>query len=220
MIDVVVPCLNEEGSIALFLKTLKKELRNNNFRLILVDDSSDNTAVIARKECKALHINSLIIKRRGEKGKGNAVMRGLKELKASISVIIDADMEYHPKYILPMVKKLKFYDFVQSVRVRKTKWYRRIGGLLFNFFVFLLFGIAFDTQSGLKVFRTECVKNIILKNKGWVFDVELIYKVRKSGFRIATYTIVQTVRRKGESKINIFTPIGMLYDLVMLRLKI
>jgi glycosyltransferase involved in cell wall biosynthesis len=220
MIDVIIPTYNEEEIIGEFLKVLKKEMKREKFRALIIDDSTDNTASIAGKTCKKLKIQRKIIKRKNKRGKGSAVNTGLKELKARIGVIIDADLEYHPKHILRMVKKLKEYDFITSIRVRKDPWHRRILAKGFRLIVSLLYNIPFETQSGLKVFKTKLVKPITLVSKGWVWDVELIYKLLRKKARIGTHNISYATRKSGESKINLFTPFQMFIDLITLRLRV
>lgn len=115
---------------------------------------------------------------------------------------------------------LKEYDLVTSVRIRKDPWYRQLLGKIFKYYVMLLFRIPFETQSGLKVFKTKSVKDINIISKKWVFDVELIYKLMRKTQSVGTYEIEYTTRQEGESKINIFTPLQMFNDLWKLRLKL
>lgn len=219
-IDIIVPTYNESESIIEFLKTLKKELKKSDFRVIIIDDSADNTYKIAKSYCKENNIKNKIIHRKNEKGKGSAVNLGLKELKSEYGAIIDADLEYHPKYIIPMASMLKNNDLILSTRIRKDPIERKLLGYFFRQFVRLLFGFNFDTQSGLKVFRTKAIKSLNLKSKNWVFDVELINYFFKNNFRIDFYKINYNTRKAGKSKIKIFTSFEMLADLIKLKLNL
>ncbi|VVB75961.1 Glycosyltransferase AglD [Candidatus Tiddalikarchaeum anstoanum] len=219
MISVVVPTYNEKESVSEFLRVLKQNLKTE-FNVIMIDDSNDNTAKVAETSCKQLGIKSVIIHRRGKKGKGSAVADGLKLAKGDTIVIIDADLEYHPRYITPMIKKLSDCDVVTAVRIRRDVWYRQILGALFKFAVRLMFGIPFETQSGLKVMKRSAVKNIEIESIGWSWDVEFIKKLMNNKAVICTHTIPYTTREFGSSKINFFTPIQMLLDLIVLRFKL
>ncbi|MFA5333173.1 MAG: glycosyltransferase family 2 protein [Candidatus Nanoarchaeia archaeon] len=218
-IDIIVPTYNESESIVYFLKTLNKELKKIKFRVIIIDDSKDNTYKIAQNFCKNNNIKNKIIHRNNDKGKGSAVNRGLKELKSDFAVIIDADLEYHPKYILPMVKMLKKNDLILSIRQRKDPIHRKLLGYFFKQFVRLLFGFNFDTQSGLKVFKTKLIKNLDLNSKNWVFDIEFINYFVKNKLNIGFYNINYVTRKFGKSKIKLWTSIQMLKDLIILRLR-
>ncbi|MFA5303874.1 MAG: glycosyltransferase family 2 protein [Candidatus Nanoarchaeia archaeon] len=218
-IDIIVPTYNESESIIDFLKTLKNELKNTNFKVIIIDDSNDNTYKIAKSFCKKNNIKNKIIHRNNEKGKGSAVNRGLKELNSDFAVIIDADLEYHPKYILPMVKMLKKNDLILSIRQRKDPIYRKLLGYFFKQFVKILFGFNFDTQSGLKVFKKNAITSLNLKSQNWVFDIEFINYFVKNKLDIGFYNIDYITRKFGKSKIKLWTSIEMLKDLIILKLR-
>ncbi|MDD3985485.1 MAG: glycosyltransferase family 2 protein [Methanobacterium sp.] len=218
-LDIIVPTYNESESIIEFLKTLKNELKKIDFKVIIIDDSTDNTPIIAKKYCKTNNIKNIIIHRSNEKGKGSAVNLGLKKLTADYAAIIDADMEYHPKYLLSMVKMLKNNDLILSLRKRNDPIYRKFLGYCFKQFVKLIFGFNFDTQSGLKVFKTKFVKNLDLKSKNWVFDIELINYFYKNNLKINFYNINYTTRKCGKSKVKVLTSIQMFKDLIFLKFK-
>lgn len=216
--DIIIPTYNESENIANFLKTLKYELKQINFRAIIIDDSNDKTHEIAKKECKKLKIKSKIIHRINKKGKGSAINEGLNELKAKYAAIIDADLEYHPKYIIPMIKMLKKNDLILSIRKRKDPIHRKILGYFFKQFVKLLFGFDFDTQSGLKAFNSRAIKNLELSSKNWVWDIEFINHFFKNKKKIGFYEIEYNTRNYGKSKIKLFTSFEMLKDLIMLKI--
>jgi dolichol-phosphate mannosyltransferase len=62
-----------------------------NFELIIVDDSLDKTAEIARSLMKKFRIRGTVLKRIGKRGKGSAIRDGLKLAKGKYIVLIDAD---------------------------------------------------------------------------------------------------------------------------------
>ncbi|MEM0333750.1 MAG: glycosyltransferase, partial [Candidatus Aenigmatarchaeota archaeon] len=79
-ISIIVPTFNEEKLIPEFLKEIKK-LKLKNYEVIIVDDSLDNTAEVAKKFMKKLKINGIVIKRFNKKGKGSAIRDGLKNAR-------------------------------------------------------------------------------------------------------------------------------------------
>lgn len=220
MISVVVPTYNEKESISLFLRTLNKCLKGLDFEVVIIDDSTDKTVSVAKNDCRLLRLKHRIIHRKNEKGKGSAVAKGLSIAKGDIIAVIDADLEYHPRFIPLMIKKLQSCDLVTASRIRSDVWYRRVLGYVFKLFVLILFNISFETQSGLKVMKHEALKDIELKSKGWVWDVELIKKFLDKKYTVCTQIIPYTTRELGKSKIKLLTPLYMLKDLVLLRLSL
>ena len=49
MISIIVPIYNEIESIKNFLKILKKEMKKEDFEVIIIDSSTDNTHNLAKK---------------------------------------------------------------------------------------------------------------------------------------------------------------------------
>lgn len=69
---------------------------------------------------------------------------------------------------------------------------RRIASKSFNIIVRIIFGLHFkDTQCGAKVFRKEAIKDVLseLKTKGFEFDVELLWRLKKKGYKIIEFPI-------------------------------
>ena len=195
-------------------------MKGCNYEIVIVDDSTDNTKTIAKKILELFKIKYQLFHRNNTRGKGSAVAYGIKKSKGEILVVIDADLEYHPRFITKMVKKLDEYDLVTAARIRRDPFYRRVLGGLFRTIVHLLFNISFETQSGLKVIKRSILDEIELKSKGWVWDVELIKKVMNKNGKVATHIIPYSSRELGKSKITLLTPFYMLKDLLLLRLSL
>ena len=219
MISIIVPTFNEEKTIEEFLKRIEKlKQRIKNFELIIVDDSNDNTAKIAKTLIKKLKIKGKVFKRIGKRGKGSAIRDGLKLAKGKFIVLIDADLQYPVEKIPALVEKLKECDIVNTKRIRKDTFYRKLLGLAFRFLVFLLFSLTLETQSTFRAFRREVKEKIDFRANSWAWDVEFFYKAKKLGFEICSYPIIYEYRKKGRSKVRITTPLKMLLEILRIRL--
>jgi glycosyltransferase involved in cell wall biosynthesis len=216
MISIIVPTFNEEEVIYEFLYRIKK-LKLKNAEIIIVDDSFDNTSEIAKKAIKKLKLNGKVIKRVGKIGKGSAIRDGLKIAKRKYIVIIDADLQYPVEKIPKIVEKLKYCDIVVTKRLRKDKFYRKLFGYIFRIFVFFLFGLEFDTQSGMKAFKKEVKEKIEFYSNYWAWDVEFLYKAKKQKFKICSYPIVFSEREKGKSKIKLSSFLKILIEILKIK---
>jgi glycosyltransferase involved in cell wall biosynthesis len=216
-VTVIVPTYNEKEVISSFIKRLHSILKIN-FNLIIVDDSPDmETVSISKDACQELDIPLKIVKRAHKKGKGSAIKTGLKIAKGEKFVIIDADLEYPPENILPMLEKLEESDIVISVKNRKGVTYRGFFSYMFRFIVLVLFNLPFDTQSGLKVLNRKA-KNIEFDTTGWSWDVEFLYKCKQDKLKISPHNITYSPRKKGHSKISPIKAGGhMLLELLKIR---
>jgi len=218
MISIIAPTFNEEETIKEFLKKVKEiKSQLKNFELIIVDDSLDKTAEIARSLMKKFRIRGTVLKRIGKRGKGSAIRDGLKLAKGKYIVLIDADLQYPVEKIPALVEKLKDYDIVNTRRLRKDAFYRKFLGLGFRILVFLLFGLTIETQSTFRAFKKEVKEKIKFKANSWAWDVEFLYKAKKAGFKICSYPVIYGERKKGKSKVNFITSIRMFLELLKIR---
>jgi len=215
MISIIAPTYNEEEIVRDFLISVK-ELKFRNFELIIVDDSTDRTAEIAKNLMKKLNIKGKVIKRSNKLGKGSAIRDGLKVAKGNYIVVIDADLQYNPFYIPKLLRKLKEFDVVNTLRLRKDSFYRKFLGKLFRILVFITFGLKFDTQSGLRAFRKK-LKKIPFKANGFAWDIEFLYRAKKLGCRICEIPTIYERRIKGKSKVNLATLLFMLSEIIRIR---
>jgi dolichol-phosphate mannosyltransferase len=217
-ISIIVPTFNEEETIKEFfrkIKEIKPQLKSP--ELIIVDDSLDKTAEIARSLMKRFRIKGIVLKRIGKRGKGSAIRDGLKLAKGKYIVLIDADLQYPVEKIPTLVEKLKECDIVNTRRLRKDAFYRKLLGLSFRFLVFLIFGLTLETQSTFRAFKKEVKEKIGFKANSWAWDVEFLYKAKKAGFKICSYPVIYGERKKGKSKVNFITSIKMFLELLKIR---
>jgi dolichol-phosphate mannosyltransferase len=218
MITIIIPTFNEKETIKEFLKKVKElKPQLKSFELIIVDDSLDNTAKVAKNLMKKFRIKGTVLKRVGKRGKGSAIRDGLKLTRGEYIVLIDVDLQYPVEKIPALVEKLKECDIVNTRRLRKDAFYRKLLGLGFRILVFLLFGLTIETQSTFRAFRKEVKEKIEFKADSWAWDVEFLYKAKKAGFKICSYPVIYGERKKGKSKISFITSIKMFLELLKIR---
>ena len=100
-LSLIIPCLNEEESIAKTLKRAQKAFEHHELEIVVVDNAStDRSAEIARE-------NGARVIREEKRGYGAAILRGLKEAKGDYLVIGDADGTYDFEDALPLIEDLK-----------------------------------------------------------------------------------------------------------------
>jgi hypothetical protein len=93
---------------------------------------------------------------------------------------------------------------------------------VFNFvFVRSLFGIDYDTQSGLKVFRLKTYDGMKLSPSQWSFDLEFIVAALQKQSNILTHDIIFGKRYNGEAKVDIVkSSLELAKSSILLRLRI
>lgn len=187
-VSIVIPAYNEEKYIENSLRSLLESEQKTkiNYEVILVDNnSSDRTAVIAQKYAKGMNLR--IIKETSQ-GRGTARARGFKEAKGDIILSADADTVYYPDWIDTLISELKG-NIVASTTSCKIADCSPLTNLFFNLtqpkgaFLYRLF-IGHYWLSG---FSFGITKSVYEKSGGFDTalqaqeDLDLTFKVAKLG---------------------------------------
>ncbi len=229
-ISIVIPAYNEAKKLPLFLKQLISYCIHSKkvYEIIIVDDGSyDKTFEIA-ESYKVNFCNLHTIKIRKNRGKGHAVKRGILKSNGEICLFLDADGSTCPEEIEKNIHYIleKNYDIFIGSRalkdkeqILKVKWYRKLMGKIFNFFVhaFFLEDIK-DTQCGFKMFKKEVVRPLFSRSylQGFGFDIEILYLAHKMGYKVKEGPI--SWHHVGGGKINPFMDsIRMFFNILQVK---
>jgi glycosyltransferase involved in cell wall biosynthesis len=204
---VVVPAKDEEATIGELLDRLARvRVPGHELRPIVVDDgSADRTSKIARERGAA------VVWHPQSQGLGAAVRIGLRaavETEASAIAYLDADLEYYPEDIPPLVEPILAgrADYVLGSRflggVQGMKLHRRLGNHAFTALLALLTGRKIsDGQAGMRAFSREAASQAEIVhdyNYAQVLTLDLLRK----GFRMEEVPIQYRVREHGTSFVN------------------
>jgi dolichol-phosphate mannosyltransferase len=210
---VILPTYNEirniEGAIAA-IRAL-----NVGIRILVVDDNSpDGTGQLVDRLARE-NKDVTVIHRQRKLGLGSAYVEGFRfGLREKFDYIceMDADFSHDPKYLLDFFENIETCDLVMGSRyltgVNIVNWSfcRLCLSFFANKYVKLITGMPFsDCNCGFKCFRAEVLKEIDLNNikaKGYVFQMEVLYRTYKKGFKIKEIPIIFYNRKFGISKMN------------------
>jgi dolichyl-phosphate beta-glucosyltransferase len=222
-ISIVIPAYNEAKRLPRFLEKVICQCNSSKriYSIIIVDDgSSDKTFEIALSyKDKFCDLDVINIKK--NRGKGYAVKRGLLKASGKICVFLDADGSVSPGEIeknLHYITEDGYDIFIGSrvikdkTRIVRAKWYRKLIGTVFNFFVHVfLFKNIKDTQCGFKMFRKDIVKPLFSRGylRGFGFDMEILYLAYKMGYKIKEGAV--SWNHVAGSKVNILKDAPVLF---------
>jgi len=194
-LSIVIPAHNEESRLPRTLEQIFAFLKNQSYSsevIIVENGSTDRTLELAR-EFAARHQNLIIIHEE-QRGKGNAVRRGMLAAHGEYRFICDADLSMPidevQKFIPPALGNFDLAiasrEAPGAIRFNEPS-YRHLGGRAINIVIRLLIlpGLN-DTQCGFKCFRAETAENLFRQQTlmGWSFDIELLYLARRKHLRI------------------------------------
>lgn len=171
-IAVLVPCLDEEASVAQVVSDFRAALPG---ALVYVYDngSSDGTVREARKAGAVVRVER-------RRGKGHVVRRMFADVEADIYVLVDGDDTYEARAVPAMVELLKrdHLDMVTGVRVAdQQSAYRhghRFGNAMLTGLISTIFGADLkDMLSGYRVLSRRLVKSFPVASRGFEVETEL-----------------------------------------------
>jgi glycosyltransferase involved in cell wall biosynthesis len=171
-IAVILPCFNEEASVASTVRGFREALPSA--KIYVYDNrSTDRTAAVAREAGAEVRSES-------RRGKGNVVRRAFADLDADVFVIADGDGTYDAAVAPTMVGLLlqERLDMVIGIRRHdEAEAYRAghvIGNWMFNRVVTSMFGKGLsDIFSGYRVMSRRLVKSFPAMSEGFEIEAEL-----------------------------------------------
>ena len=191
-LTIIIPVYNEGSTIHFILEkiasvTLIGDLEKE---IIVIDDCSKDDTIEKLEIYQKNNPDQFIelIKHSVNKGKGAAIHTGIKEATGDIIVIQDADLEYDPmEYNLllnPILSNLA--DVVYGSRFIGGKprrilfFWHSIGNKILTFLsnCFTNLNLS-DMETCYKMFRSDIIKSIILKENRFGFEPEVTSKIAK-----------------------------------------
>lgn len=231
--SVVIPAYNEGEHI--FENLLKTEEILSGFcdsyEILCVNDgSSDNThEEILRAVEAGKHIRCISYDTNG--GKGKAVKTGSLDARGEYTAFLDADMDLSPAHLQEFLKKMEEgnVDIVIGSKMHPDSVLdypltRKI--MSYGYYIMLLFLFRLkvhDTQTGIKLFKSELLKKIMedIQTKGFAYDIEILAMANVYGAKIAEMPVVLNFTRKtGFSRIRVNDVIKVFKDTLIIHRKI
>jgi glycosyltransferase involved in cell wall biosynthesis len=172
LIAVILPCLNEQASIADVIGDFRAALPQ---AVIYVYDngSNDDTARIAAAA-------GAVVRAEPTPGKGNALSRAFADVDADIYVVADGDGTYDAAAAPELIERLRrqSLDMVVGVRTEAAPGAYRAGHVFGNRLLSGIFRSLFrtnysDVLSGYRVLSRRFVKSFPSRARGFEIEIEM-----------------------------------------------
>jgi len=202
-VSILMPAYNEAGHIIANIEETVKTFKEFgcSWEIIVVDDGSNDNTYEKALGCAQKYPELVIVKKNSSNlGKGRALKKAIHYISGDYVVFLDADLDLHPVLIQTLFD-IMFLDnadivigskFHPNSRVSYPAQ-RRVISLIYYWLVRFLFNLPCrDTQTGLKLFKTEVLRNVLprLLVKEFAFDIELLANAHHLGYKIAEAPIV------------------------------
>ena len=191
-LSIIIPAYNEEATIHLILDKVKETKLIDGIKkeVIIVNDcSKDNTSEAIQKymdENPELEIH--YFEHEKNKGKGAALHTGISKATGEYLIIQDADLEYDPNDFNDLLKPvvMGFADVVYGSRFIGSKPHRilffwhTIGNKFLTTMSNMFTNLNLtDMETCYKLFNTELIQSIKLKENRFGFEPEITAKVAR-----------------------------------------
>ena len=203
-ICVIVPCYNEERTIARVVGAVRRHLEV----CIVIDDcSSDGTAR------EAMTAGARVLRHERNLGKGMALRNGFALASASgfaAAVTLDGDGQHDPEEIPRFLRAFESggIDIVLGDRMGDLgpmPLVRRVTNRFTSWCISRMTGVRIrDSQVGFRLIRLDTWTALQLEGRRFDLESELIIKACRQGARLAHVPIRTIYRGQGESKIHPF----------------
>jgi glycosyltransferase involved in cell wall biosynthesis len=188
-LTILMPCLNEEGTIGKCITKAFDSIRKNGLsaEVVIADNgSTDNSVSIAENlGARVVSVN--------EKGYGSALKAGIREAKGKYIIMGDSDCSYDFGEISTFIDRLREgYDLVMGNRfkggIKKGAMpflHRYLGNPVLSFIGRLFFRSSIgDFHCGLRGFNRQSIRNIDLTTTGMEFASEMVVKATLNKLKI------------------------------------
>lgn len=213
-LSIIIPVYNEEKTVAQIVKrVIAIKLPVSKKEVIVVNDgSTDDTLEILKKLKKSSNAFTLITKKNG--GKGTAVRAGIDRSKGDYIIIQDADLEYDPRDIHKLLKRLNTEKkvVVYGTRLNRMPNFKRdertprflihyVGNKFLSFITSIMYSTWItDMECCYKLFPKKALDGITLHARGFEFEPEITAKLLKKGFQITEVSISTNPRGYEDGK--------------------
>ncbi len=217
-ISVVIPFLNEEGSLDELYEQLIEVLRSGGFsyELLFIDDGSTDLSNGIVRKIRRENENVKLFAFRINQGKSAALEVGFQAAQGKYVVTMDADLQDDPREIPKLIEKLESgFDLVSGwKKIRHDPFTKTLPSKVFNGFISRLSGIKLhDFNCGLKIYRNEVVKNLSVYGERHRFLPVLAHML---GFRVSELAVLHHPRKHGKTKFGAYRYLAGFLDTITL----
>ncbi len=202
-IFVIIPALNEEGSIAKVIQDIPQNIVSE---IIVVNNgSTDNTAVVAQQA-------GARVLEEPRRGYGYACLKGIAYAESQnpdILVFMDADYSDFPEELPLLLEPIyeQNMDMVIGSRALGNKEFGSMtipqifGNWLATKLLYLFYGLKFTDLGPFRAIRMKALKQLKMQDKTYGWTVEMQLKAAKMKLK-STEVAVNYRKRIGYSKVS------------------
>ena len=206
-LSILMPVYNERATAGHAIQqVLDADLPIDDVEVVIVDDASDDGTRewLLRQDFPP---NVRLVLHDDNRGKGAAVATAVRHATGTYATVMDADLEYDPQQIAPLMRPLLEGQAEAVYGVRGfdahsafSFWY-----VVGNKSVTMALNVLFNTwlqdiMTCMKVVPTALWRELALRERGFAFEAEITARLIRSGVRIYEVPITYRARSRDAGK--------------------
>ena len=206
-LSIIIPCYNEVKKINKILEKIILVCPYE-YEIIVIDDFSTDGTREALLSLDKAKISKIILNEKNF-GKGYSINKGIQESTGEIILIQDADLEYdpgdYPKLVRPIMEGhadvVYGSRFTGSEEKRVLFYWHSLGNYILTTLSNMLTNLNLtDMECCYKVFKSEIIKSIYLKERRFGIEPEITAKISKMNINIYEVGIKYYGRKYADGK--------------------
>ncbi|MDX6380401.1 MAG: dolichol-phosphate mannosyltransferase [Rubrobacteraceae bacterium] len=230
LLTLVIPTRNEAKNVPRLVRELKESLLGVDYRIVFVDDSSDETPEVIRDLCEEDGQIVLIRREKTEQGGGlsTAVAAGMDAVvnESEYTCVMDADLQHPPGKVREMLEKARASgaDVVVASRYARGGSYAglpgpvrkgiSVGSKYLAQIVFKEARKTSDPMTGFFLVKNVAISGIQFRPTGFKILLEIL--VCAPELKVVEVPMSFQARNAGISKANVWQGLGYLAHIVSL----
>lgn len=218
-VTLVIPCYNEERVLAYLRNTLRRVAADFDpayeLHYVFVDDGSSDGTWQALETTFGSLPGCQLVRHEVNRGVAAAILTGIRSAKTEVVCSIDCDCTYDPHQLRDLIPRLEddvalvtASPYHPSGRVLNVPAWRLLLSKGLSFLYRRLFQQKLHTYTScFRVYRRSLIKDISLREHGFLGVAEMLMILDLQGKRIVEHPAVLEVRLFGHSKMKLFRTI-------------
>jgi glycosyltransferase involved in cell wall biosynthesis len=204
-ISAVFPALNDGGTIARMVLTVRAALRESaaDFEIIVVDNGSRDYSGTVLDSLAGLLPELRVIRHPEPLGYGGAVRAGFAAAHKEWIFYTDGDAQYDPLELTRLAAAaVDGVDVVNGYKtIRRDPWYRQVLGRAYHWTVRIFFGFRLrDVDCDFRLFRRSILETVRLTSTSGTLGLEIVKRFQDAGFRFVEVPVSHYYRSYGASQ--------------------
>ena len=210
LLSIIIPCLNEEDSIAeIIARCLAADTLGLDIEILVVDDGSQDRSPGIVKDLEEKDPQIRLVRQARNLGKGAAIRRGFSLAMGDLMLVQDADLEYDPAQYGALLTPVDGQNadvvigsrFLAPTYVRVHYFWHLVGNKFLTLIFNMLYNLTFtDIYSCYLLYRRNLIDPEKLRSDGWEQHAEILCYAARRGDRLYEVPISYAGRTYDEGK--------------------